>query len=90
MPGGKDSARHDLHSVWSPDLSADGGGHRWHGNADLERLAAKIDQGPSGPLQFDILYRWSEAELGLEAQEMLVILDLKDARDIEDLKDVWD
>lgn len=42
--------------------------------ADLEKLSARIDQGPSGSLPFEALYQWAEGALGLEAQEMLVSL----------------
>ena len=42
--------------------------------ADFEALSARIDEGPSGSLPFDTLYRWAETTLGFEAQEMLVSL----------------
>jgi hypothetical protein len=41
---------------------------------DLDRLAGRIQAGPESGLPFDTLYRWAEANLGLEAQEMLVSL----------------
>jgi hypothetical protein len=52
--------------------------------ADLDRLSAKIDQGPSGSLPFDALYRWAEGTLGLEAQEMLVSLLIEPHGDLVD------
>lgn len=52
--------------------------------ADLGRLAAKIDQGPSGTLPFDAIYIWAEAELGIEAQELLVSLLLEPHGDLVD------
>lgn len=56
--------------------------------ADLEVLAVKVDAGPSGALPFDMLYRWAETALGLEAQEMLVSLLIEPHGDlIDDLAD---
>jgi len=52
--------------------------------ADLEKLAAKIDQGPFGALPYDALYRWAEMALGLEAQEMLVSLLIEPHGDLVD------
>jgi hypothetical protein len=52
--------------------------------ADLEKLAGRIAQGPSGPLPYDALYRWAEATLRLEAQEMLVSLLIEPHGDLVD------
>ena len=56
--------------------------------ADLERISAKVAAGPAGALPFDTLYRWAEAELGLEAQELLVSLIIEPHGDlVDDLSD---
>jgi len=52
--------------------------------ADLARLSAQIARGPSGSLPFDSLYRWAEAVLGLEAQELLVSLLIEPHGDLVD------
>jgi hypothetical protein len=52
--------------------------------ADLVRLSSQISRGPSGPLPFDVLYRWAEAELSLEAQELLVSLLIEPHGDLVD------
>lgn len=52
--------------------------------ADLEKLSATIDRGPSGSLPFDSLYRWAESALGVESQEMLVSLLIEPHGDLVD------
>lgn len=52
--------------------------------ADLGRLASKVDAGPAGSRPYDALYKWAEAALGLEAQEMLVSLLIEPHGDLID------
>jgi hypothetical protein len=53
--------------------------------ADLAHLAEHLDGGDlSGPAPWDRLYRWAEANLGLEAQEQLVSLMLEPHGDLVD------
>jgi hypothetical protein len=53
--------------------------------ADLDRLAAHVRRwAPEGPRPWDTLFRWAEAQLGLEAQEMLVSLLLEPHGDLID------
>jgi hypothetical protein len=51
---------------------------------DLRKLSSKVDQGPSGGLPYDVLYRWAEGGLDLEAQEMLVSLLVEPHGDLVD------